>query len=213
MPKPFSGSFTEAVTWEMKFRLRNAALCEQLGLVANLASVEAYVDEYNARRCMAGGWLNFVETDGIPPGSLAAVQKKTLLGRVVGIARSGKAALSAWATMFGKSGPVDKIRAESRANICGLCSRNDKSGGLLAYFSDAAAGEVMALLGALRDLDLRTSNYDDLGVCRACQCPMKAKVFVPLDNLVAKMPPETWPKLEAKEEADPKCWILTEAGR
>ena len=54
------------------------------------------------------------------------------------------------------------------------------------------------------NFDLTTPHDSKLGVCKACDCPMRLKVFVPLDKIVGHMLPE------AKAALDPTCWILDE---
>lgn len=206
MKQPFKGSFREAVRFELEFRRKNKSLAESLGLPADEESCEIYVDEYNAKRCISHGWVNFVEL-GESPVPLEA-QKKTLLGRVVGVVGSGKATISAYQAMFGQQGPVPLETAEYRAKVCVSCPQNDTKNSLYAYFVKAAAKEIMGLLGALKDINLKVKEPEKLGICKACLCPMQAKVFAPIDNIRKNAPKDVWDQVNKE---DPKCWMLTEA--
>lgn len=202
MKAPFSGSFDEAVVFEFKFRKSNPQLAANLGLELTVGACETYVDDYNAQRCIAGGWLNFVDSQSPPPEP--SYVKKNPLASAAGTLKS---AVSAWAELFGTSHPVPKELGEQRALVCSVCPQNDTEGGLLAYFTDELAKKAMSVVAVLKDQDRTTSVDDKLGVCKACHCPMRAKVFVSLENIVQNMQAEAWPKL------DQACWIKREAGR
>lgn len=211
MKTPVSGGFQEMVEWLVRFARSNPGLTERLKLPTTKAGGEAWVDDYNARRCVAGGWLNFVNISSAAPLAVAEAQKKTSLGSAVGgVVRKGRAAASAYLSMFGATGPVDKALAASRAAVCSACPQNDIKGGLWDYVAKAAADDIMAILGALKDMDLTTPHHASLGVCRACSCPMKAKVFTALSVIESKMPAESWPLLPRN---NPRCWILAESAR
>jgi hypothetical protein len=93
--------------------------------------------------------------------------------------------------------------------VCITCPLNDTKSGIYNLLSKAAADEVMIMIGAIKSLDLKTAHDTNLGVCTACGCPMRGKVWAPMENLMANMPPDVWPKLSRQ----PKCWMLTEGGR
>jgi len=205
MKAPFSGSFSEAVQFLYNFRRKNPALVQKHGWSTNIQDIEEDVDRYNAQRMVAAGYLNFVDIEGEAP-----IQKKTSSGlfRSVGAAAAkAKTALAIYTDMFGSSGttvPLDE--AERRASVCAACQMNDTEGGLKDYFVTAAAKEIMSVFGMLRDLDLKTSLDEKLGVCKGCKCPMKAKVWV--DNAILKK------NLSREDVAklDPGCWIPTAMG-
>ena len=208
MKKPFEGSFTEASRFLHAFVTRNPALAHRLHLPMTIQGCEDWVDTYTAQRCLKHGWVNMVNLTSVPGGhALAEAQKKTAWESVAaGTSRVGAAA-AAYAEMFGGTGPVPKPLAEQRAAVCENCPKNDKATGLLAHFTQTAAQEVMGILGALKDLDLRTSNANRLGTCKVCHCPMAAKVFAPLAVILKHMPAEDQADLQPE---NPRCWILTE---
>lgn len=209
MKAPFAGSFREAVLFELAWRRKNAALAEKLGLPPDLAMCEAWVDEQNAIRCLQSGWGSFVDTDGssLP---IDPAQKKSLFGvAAVGVAK-GLSALSAYQSMFGPDGPVGKDVAEARAAVCHKCPKNDTQRGFTAYFVRAAADGIMGLLGALKDLGVQVAEPKKLGICQACLCPMRAKVFVSTKWIRGHIPEMNLGDLQP---ANPKCWILEELGK
>ena len=55
-----------------------------------------------------------------------------------------------------------------------------------------------------QELDLTTPYDSKLGVCAACDCPMRLKVWTPLKLILEHMLPE------AKAALDSKCWITAE---
>lgn len=206
MKKPFSGSFIAAVDFELQFRRKNTVLAQRLGLPPNRGSCEDWVDEYNARRCLSAGFPHFVMDS-----AKAQAEKKTLHqrlgGAVVGVLSKTRAAISAYSAMFGSVGPVAKEKATTRAGVCVTCPNNNTQGGLAAFFTESAASEIMGVLGVLKDLDLHVPQAANLGVCSACSCPLKAKVFAPIQVVVDRMPADVWGKLPAN------CWLRTESGR
>lgn len=213
MKEPFHGSFQEAVNWEMNFRLRNPGLAQKLGLPADEAQVATYVDHYNAQRCLAGGWSNFVMQDSAAdptPQFTQALEKKTLAGGVVAGAKAVWAAGATFKDMFGSMGVVANATAQARAGICVGCPQNDTSKTLWAWFSKAVADEITSLYEGLNAASMTTDVDDKLGVCKACLCPMKAKVHVRIEHIAAHMPADVWPQLN---KSAPKCWILVEAKR
>ena len=60
----------------------------------------------------------------------------------------------------------------------------------------------MGLMEILKDQKLQTSLDPYLGICEACECPMRAKVWSPVDVILKHIQPEEVEKL------DPGCWIL-----
>ena len=198
------------VTAFMSIVKRNPALAQQLGWPTDQRGAENFVDERECRRLLAAGFPTFVdlEVPAAPSRWNPSAVKKNWRGAAAAVINGGKAAFAAYASMFGPGGkPVDRALAETRAQVCVGCPKNDVAGGLSAYFLESTANGMLSLLGALKDLDVSTSVDDWLGVCKACTCPTRAKVFVPLAVIVANMPAAVWPELSSD------CWILRESGR
>lgn len=213
MTKAVVGSFSDCVLAFAKIVARNPALAQKYGWPTEFAAQENWVDDRECGRLMAQGWTEFVEfgtgaTINLPP--LDTTEKKNWRSVAAAVVSGGKAAYSAYASMFGPGGkPIERALAEARAKVCVGCPQNDTAGGLTSYFLEGTASGIMALLGALKDLDVSTSVDDKLGVCKACTCPTRAKVWVNLDVIQKNMPAEVWPKLQRQ----PLCWILVEANR
>ena len=91
--------------------------------------------------------------------------------------------------------------ADSRAAICATCPRND-GGDFTAYFTKPIADRIRTQLEIRGDLQLRTSHDEKLTVCSACDCPLKLKVWVPIEHIMLHTADDVRAKL------DPRCWIL-----
>lgn len=103
--------------------------------------------------------------------------------------------------MFGQKGPVSRDLAEKRAAVCVDCPANDK-GDWTRWFTVPAAGIVRQMLSVVTGMKLKTSFDDRLVFCTACSCPLKSKVWAPLDHIKSHTPQE------AIDHLDPRCWIL-----
>ncbi|SRR6266550_1255172 len=207
MKEPFSGSFSECVTFLINFRRSNPALVAKNGWSLAPEDVAADVDAENTARMIAHGWLSFVDLEGDPEPD---AQKKTWVGRLAGAAARVKNAAGMYADLFGPGGKtVTREEAERRAAVCVSCPLN-KLGGFTEFFVEGVAKELMHLLGMMRDLNLTTSLESKLGTCQACTCPIAAKVHVELKHIRAHMDSGTMAKLN---QSNPRCWILpTPAG-
>jgi hypothetical protein len=206
--KEFEGSFNHVVEQVQMLRLANPFLCERYGWRTDTAGIEAEIDAYNTARCIAGGWMDFILPDepGQAVASYSPPAEKKRLGVVGGVKRvaAGVALLVDWLGSGGK--PVDGALAEKRAQVCARCPRND-GGDIKAYFTEPIADKIRVQLEMKGDLQLRTSVEDRLTVCSACDCPLKLKVFVPLDYILEHTSADT------KTRLDPLCWILSEERR
>lgn len=207
MKSPFHGSFNECVAWEMNFRTKNRSLAQNLGLPLDKTAVEIYVDEYNAQRCIAHGWTNYVIIEESPE---RISQKKTsFLGRVAGVAGGANAAASAWMDMFGSHGPVSLEQAEKRAAVCAECEHNDTKNGLFQYFIKETADKLVGVLGTMKDLNLKLAEPSKVGICKVCLCPLNAKCLAQIEVLRGKMPKQVREELS---QLKTPCWMKTEMG-
>ena len=199
----FVGSFNYVVEQTMMLRQANPFLAERHGWRTDVAGVEADVDAYNTARCIAGGWRSFVIMDDANPAPTYVMpppaQKKTsVVGKVRNVA-AGVGVLLEWLGSGAK--PVDQSLADSRAAICATCPKNN-GGDWMAYVTKPIADKIRTQLEIRNDLQLRTPHDDKLTVCSACSCPLKLKVFVPIEHILAHTSEDTKTKL------DPRCWIL-----
>ena len=198
MKQPFSGAFSECVTFEHKFRRANPAIAARNGWSDDISEIERYVDESNAQRCLANGWLNFVEVGDVPvlPQHLEPSQKKR-----PGLVAAAKTALSAYRDLFAH-GPVDRTLAESRAKVCVACPLNNTKDTLIGRFEERLALELTALVGLVKDMSLTTSQDSRLGICDGCKCVNKVKVHVRQEVIERDMASDVRAKLH------PSCWVL-----
>lgn len=201
---PFVGSFNFVVEQTQALRVANPFLTERHGWRTDTAGVEFDVEQYNVARCIAGGWTDFLQPDN--PGAVIytaappLVQKKTHAA-VQGIKRvaAGISVLVEWLGSGAK--PVEGKLAEARASICSDCPRND-GGDFKAYFTEPISEKIRTQLEIKNDLQLKTVQDEKLTVCSACDCPLKLKVWAPLEHILRHTSEET------KTRLDPRCWIL-----
>ena len=203
----FEGSFNHVVEQTMLLRQSNPFLSERHGWRTDRAGVEHDVEQFNVSRMIAGGWLDFIiQDDSNPPAPLYVMpEKKTprlgsaaALGSVKRVA-AGVVLLIEWLGSGAK--PVEQSLADKRAEICATCPKNGK-GGILSYFTQPMADKIRTQMEMRGDLQLKTQHDEQLGVCEACLCPLRLKVFTPIEHVLAHTSDEV------KKELVPQCWIL-----
>lgn len=208
-------TFDQAVAELIKHRLANP----RFNLPTDTETVANELDEFtcvriaqNPNYCTGtpGTVLPFPQ----PPKSSF---RQDLGGVVAGAAKyvqNTMAGIALYAEWFGSSRPVAKEEAERRASICLSpdfkwmkdgkemtgCPRHVQ-GNIAQRFNAEAADEIMKIMGILKDMNLKTPHDDKLGICDACDCPMKAKVWSPVYLILKHLRPE------AKARLWEKCWI------
>jgi hypothetical protein len=201
---PFTGSFNYVVEQVITLRKANPFLCERHGWSTDVAAVEAEIDAYNTARCIAGGWLGFVVMDDQTPVPSYPAEKKTPR-RSAGVVGGAKRVAAGVALLMDWIGPSVKAvpheLAEQRAAICATCPLNGK-GGLLEYFTSAAAEKIRTQLAIRTDLQLSTSFDSQLGTCTACMCFLPLKTHVPIEFVLKHTSDEV------RTALDPRCWVL-----
>ncbi len=204
MQRPISGSFNAVVDAFSDIVLKNPALAQKHGWPTDRIGQENWVDERECHRMLAHGWTRFVELEGTlpPPGPppLGGMRHGSQGGVAVAASKAMTGA-AIWKDMFSNGKPVAKELAEERASICAGCPEN-KRGGFKEWFTETLARGLNELVGLMNSQQLTTSKDDELGTCAACLCPMKCKVWVPLEIIKSHMPPADIAKL------DRRCWIL-----
>lgn len=184
-------------------RLGNPAITARMGWSTDYETVKRQVDEYNAKICQIHGWFDYVEPDvpqQPPPRSFPDAPRRqppTLSGG----ARNVVAGAKTITEMLGPEGPVDAATAINRAAICIACPLNDLDPNWLSYFTQPAAAMITRMFEGFRGLNLRTPVDDKLGVCSACDCPMRLKIWARLPHILKHIPEE------AKVRLHPSCWI------
>lgn len=200
---PFSGSFYHVVEQTLMLRQANPFLAERHGWRLDSAGVEHDVEQHNCARMVAGGWLSFVVMDDTsPPAPLYVMPEKKKQGSAVAKVRNVAAGVGVLLDWLGSGAkPVEQPLADSRASICATCPKND-GGDFIAYFTKPIADKIRTQLEIRGDLQLRTPHDGSLTVCSACDCPLKLKVWVPIDYILSHT------SEEVKTKLDPRCWIL-----
>jgi hypothetical protein len=200
-------SFESAVGQIITHRLGNRYLMEKNGWSVDPASVAAELDAYNTKIAKEMAWTDYI-VEGEPGGPPSFIQppihRSSGLFEASAVARvrSGVQTIAEWEISGGFV--VDQAVAESRATVCAGCPKNGK-GDLTSWFTVPAAKLIQVQLEAKNNRKLETKSDEALGVCEACSCPLKLKVFCPLDIINSKMSPSV------RTELHPGCWILSES--
>ena len=100
--------------------------------------------------------------------------------------------------------PVPAWKAINRATVCETCPLNRSAKGWKDTVTAEAAKVVRSIFKLKDNAVMRVPNEDKLGVCSACNCPLKLKVWAPKDFI--------WQNTVESELAklDKACWILKE---
>lgn len=206
---PKNLSFAAVVDAVVKHRIGNQWLVKKHGWLTNWNAVAEEVDAYNALRMQANSkWHHFLDEGGgssasspfhfprqyQPANAVAGARKVTV----------GVKVLLDWLGGGGRA--VPKEQAEKRAAVCTVCPQN-RDGDWTTIFTQPVSEMLRLQLGIKNDLKLATSRDDQLHVCTACSCPLKLKVFTPINHIVDNMDYATKARLQP---SDPVCWILSE---
>jgi len=213
MKTPVKGAFNEVVLAFSRLIQSNPSQAEKHGWPAHTDwdALADWVDAHNAARLIALGYTTFVEENAsndpaFYDSAYWDAQKKTPSPASAADRLSAGAAM--WRELFGPDGrTVDSALATHRASICASCPQNDTTTSLFNIFVSAIASALGSLFTLLKEKQLTTPHDDRLGVCRACLCPMRAKVFIDVSRIEAHTDERVWNSL------DPSCWMLSETGR
>lgn len=198
----FEGSFNHVVEQTMMLRQANPFLAERHGWRTDRAGVEHDIEQYNVARMIAGGWLDFLVQDDTTPPAPVYVMPEKKKASAVGRAKNVTAGVGVLLDWLGSGAkPVEQSLADSRAAICSSCPKND-GGDFIAYFTKPIADKIRTQLEIRGDLQLRTPHDENLTVCSGCDCPLKLKVWTPLEHILAHTSDEV------KAQLAPQCWIL-----
>lgn len=179
----------------------------RFNLPTDKETVEIELENYTMARlaAMPGGEAYIIGAPGAPPPPRLPPRHRP--ASVAGAAEWVKntvAGIGLWAEWFGDS-PVSTPLAQRRASICVSCPKHGTQN-VFQHFNEAAAKEISAIFGALKQRSLHTTYDDRLQVCTACDCPMRAKVWVPRDLILKHIRPE------AQEKLWENCWIRQSDG-
>ena len=204
---PPGQSFNVVTQALVAHRKANPGLVKQHNWAIDLASVANEVDAFNDARCRAHGWLDYVSggpSDFQWPATSPRSWSRPAVAAGEGSVKRVAAGVKTLLDWLGSGGrPVEQELANVRAERCALCPLNGK-GGFERYFTVPASNAIKLQLEIKNDMKLATPSDEKLGICVGCLCPLKLKVFCPLDHIMKEMSEETFGQLH------PRCWIIGE---
>lgn len=201
------GSIDQITRSLVDARLANPGPTSRYGWSTDYAKVREEVISYNAQICQRMGWTDYIlEADGgqpfpIPFSRPHPTRHSTTVLQKLGSAVAGAETLVIW--LANKREAVPAVQAEHRAGTCSGCPMNDK-GDILSWFTKPVSEAIRKALRDKDGMELSTSFDDILGVCSACSCPLKLKVWLPKDKIMKEMPKEAFDALHEK------CWLRDE---
>jgi hypothetical protein len=198
-PAPFS-SLDSITNQLISHRRGRPDLVAKFGWSLDPAVVRQEVEQYNVAVAIRQGWSDYIVGGGEVQPPFQPPPPPTLPQRLRNVA-SGSSTLIEWANE-GAPTVVPEL-ANHRAEICVGCPMNGQ-GGWEKYFTVPVSNAIRAQLERKRNMKLETSFDDKLGVCEGCTCPLPLKIWLPLSNIVDKMPQSQFDALA------PDCWIRKE---
>lgn len=100
--------------------------------------------------------------------------------------------------------PVEQSVAEARADLCLSCPLNGPAKGWIQTVAKGVAVATKEYFRIKDNLKLETSLDRNLGICKACWCPIKLKVWMPIGHIIDNTAEEML------EDFHEDCWILKE---
>jgi hypothetical protein len=171
-----------------------------LGLTIEPTAVENEVDLFNANLCAQMGWADFIIAGEGDPNPNPQLRPPSLGNRLQNVAEGAEANVE---FIKSKEEAVPSALSTARAAICAECPQNGK-GGLERFFTVPVALAIREVYAIRRGWNLSTPHDDKIGVCEACNCPLKLKCHFPLKIVREHISKDAMGRL------DPRCWILTE---
>lgn len=155
------------------------------------------LDQFSSKLCESMGWTDFI-IGGDPPAPF--FQPLPLGQRLANVAAGGEVLVE---FVDSKEQAVRPELAAARAAVCAKCPMNGR-GDFLRFFTVPVAAALRKQLERKSDWKLETPHDNELGVCNACDCPMKLKVWIPVKRIREVLKPEIQARLH------PDCWIPKE---
>lgn len=207
---PLGLTFDQVVAALIKHRIANP----RFDLSTEPEMVAKELDEYTCLRL--GNDPNYCSSPAFFPSGEELKKKRDSqfpfrgpdLGGVAAAAKQARntvAGIGLYLEWFGQAGPVAQEQANRRAEVCLGCPKHNTKLTILQRFNEIASKPIMQALGILNDLELHTPSDDKLGVCEACDCPIRAKVWCPIGVITNHIRPE------AKAALAENCWIRSES--
>lgn len=204
-PSPNS-SFDSIVQQVVAHRNGNPHLRDKFKWSVDPNVVAVEVDNFNTEICKRMGWTDYITEGGGPqalPFQPSQPASQPSQFQKLGNVAAGSEILVEWISSGAEAVAVSVSNA--RALRCSVCPANEQVSDWTSIFTVPVSEAIRRELNRRKDMALSTAFDDKLGVCSACNCPLKLKVHVPLKSIVEKMPKESVDAL------DKNCWILSEA--
>jgi len=201
-PRPWA-SLDEIAQGLLQARLGNPGLTQQNAWSTDINVVTNEVDAAIAKHCQQMGWRDFYTDDAGPggdqaqPSNFQRPQNLRLLQKLKNVAANNPIV----DFIKSKDEAVSPEIASVRAKICLSCPHNQQVKSLLDIFTTTASEAIRKSLEKLRGWNLDVPESEQLGVCGICSCPLKLKVFFPLERIKSKM------SNEVREQLPEWCWI------
>lgn len=206
-----SGSFHSIVDQVIAMRKANPAMVSAKGWATDFDNVSHEVDAFNAAICERMGWTTYITNpmSGAPQSPkfqalspMDSQQLAAVAGRVKKI-WAGVKTINSWEEAGYPT--VDQEKAEGRAKTCSDCPLNGQ-GDFTKWFTAPAAAAIKKQVERFNHKKLSTPNDENLGVCQGCLCPLKTKVFCPIEFIRAHTGEEAMNELRNGKN----CWIVSE---
>jgi len=211
---PYDSFNVICTNWAIAIRA-NMAKAKAAGLPMTMSDIQTRVDEYLSHICRQNGWFQYLQEvaqqqppfprsrpfNGLPP-------RHTPVQRVANIVVGSKTVVK-WLASGAEAMPVEL--AEKRALVCAGCPVNSKNQPAMAdkplshWFTVPAQAAIQVAVEKAKEMKLSTQFDDRLGVCEACSCPMRLKIWLPFERFYDDMTEQ------AKNDLDRDCWIRAEA--
>lgn len=206
---PMHSSFDTVVRALISARQANPHYVQKHNWPTDFNTVSDEVDAFNTKVVMMmPGGARFV-TDpggGAPPPFYQAPspQQQNALLAAASKARKLWSGIKSGNDWIDSGEPaVAQEEAERRASVCVACPLNGQ-GGLEKFFTVPAAEAIRRQFSKIEGRQLATSQDDKLGICDACFCPMKLKVFTPMKFVKAHLTDAVIDELCKGNN----CWIV-----
>ena len=193
-------SFDVAVQQIIAHRRANPYQCQVNNWSLDPMIVADELDAFNTNVCKQMNWDAYITEGGPETGDPKAQSHQSLSSRAAQLA-AGIKTIAAWE--LGGGNVVKREVANARAKICAACVKNEQ-GDLSTFFTEQAARLIRLQLETKNNMKLHTDFDPLLGLCSACGCVCKLKVWAPLDIIRKEMKPEVKAALAGN------CWVLTE---
>ncbi len=201
-------SFERMVDEVVAHRTANPRMVKDYSLNTDREAVADEIDGYLAMVAKRNGWTGFIV--GGPDGPKSqALSQQGALKRIAAAASEvkklvkGYKVIKEWRASENPAVPAEV--SERRAAICADCPQNQK-GEFTSWFTVPISEMIRKDIEDATGMGLETPYDDKLGVCKACDCPMRLKVHTPVEFIRKGTDDETLTKLKAVD----KCWVWRE---